>query len=281
MLARLITLNGLYQFGKAFGTIEWLINYKRRAKFRQGLVSLLGDRLTPAARRSATRRHFVRTRCDKIFYLIFDRLPAKTLRKLLIVENKENLDNALAEYGGVYLAMSHHGPQHIAAVLFCLLGYKVALVRDRQEGKIRQFMRRIYEKTCPAMNDLKIVYADDYPREQIRYLKSGYVLGSALDVHRRRNSRQKTSEVIFLGKKREFLAGPIKMAFGAGVPVLQALLVSKTGFRYCINYDSVIGVPARGGRNKLSNDSIFKVLSEYAANLERYVVRYPCHLTRV
>lgn len=281
LLAKILTLNGLYQFGKAFGTLEWLINYKRRAKFSQGLKSLLGDRLNPAQRRVATRRHFTRTRCDKIFYLIFDRLPRETLNRLLTIENKEALDRALADYGGAYVAMSHHGPQHIAAVLYCLAGYKVALVRDRKEGKIRQFMQRIYEKTCPEMNKLKICYADDFPREQIRCLQSGYILGSALDIQRDRGGSQKTVDVRYFGQNRPFMAGPIKLALRTGVPVLQGLLRSKTGFHYEVIFTSPIAVVLPQERMESQDSQISKALEQYAANLEAHVTEFPCHITRV
>ncbi|MCH7527633.1 MAG: hypothetical protein IID39_09360, partial [Planctomycetes bacterium] len=72
---RTVSLNGLYQVGRAFATMEWLINYKRRRRFARRLMEVYGGELGSSKRRRATWRHFVRTRCDKLFYLIFDDLP--------------------------------------------------------------------------------------------------------------------------------------------------------------------------------------------------------------
>ena len=44
--ARCFSLTGLYKFGRFFGLCEYLINYKRRARFNRKLGEIFGDTLT-------------------------------------------------------------------------------------------------------------------------------------------------------------------------------------------------------------------------------------------
>jgi len=53
---RLFSLRGLYFFGRWFGFIEYLINFKRRARYRRELADVFPEGLPPAraGRSSAT-----------------------------------------------------------------------------------------------------------------------------------------------------------------------------------------------------------------------------------
>ena len=116
----LFSLRGLYLLGQGFGTLEWLVNYKRRRKFHASLKSLLGDTLTPRQRRRQGRRFFMRTRCDKIFYLIFDRIPRDQALSRFHINGRELLDREVDRGNGCFVAMSHHGAHHVAAMLMTL-----------------------------------------------------------------------------------------------------------------------------------------------------------------
>ena len=71
----IFSLRGLYLFGRWFGFIEYVINFKRRARYRRELEGVFPEGLTKARERKIICDYFLRTRCDKLFYLIFDRLP--------------------------------------------------------------------------------------------------------------------------------------------------------------------------------------------------------------
>ena len=75
--ARCFSLKGLYLFGQFFGTCEWLINHKRRRRFRERFKQTFGESIKdlPCSVDRICWQHVTRTRCDKLFYLIFDKLP--------------------------------------------------------------------------------------------------------------------------------------------------------------------------------------------------------------
>ena len=57
-LAWLVGLRGLYLFGQAFGTCEWLINYRLRRRVRERLRYLLGEKISDKDLSRAVRRFF-------------------------------------------------------------------------------------------------------------------------------------------------------------------------------------------------------------------------------
>ncbi|MEK7731756.1 MAG: hypothetical protein AAB363_07850, partial [Planctomycetota bacterium] len=211
-LLLLLTLPGLHWFGRVFGTFEWLINYKRRRRFATALRQVWGGEASGAERRRWTREYFTRSRCDKLFYLMFDRIPRAKAMTLLSIGNQELLDRALSRGRGVYMAMSHHGALHVVSLLMALRGYKTAGVRDRREGAMRRYIQRRFDRRYPEFARMRILFADSYPREIYRCLSDGFVLGSAMDVSRVRQPNQKTEEVTVFGETRPFPSGPLRIA---------------------------------------------------------------------
>ena len=277
-LLLLLTLPGLHWFGRVFGTFEWLINYKRRRRFATALRQVLGREATGAERRRWTREYFTRSRCDKLFYLVFDRVAREKAVTLLTIGNQELLDRALARGRGAYMAMSHHGALHVVSLLMALRGYKTAGVRDRREGAMRRYIQRRFDRRYPEFARMRVLYADSFPREIYRCLSEGYVLGSAMDVSRVRQPNQKTEEVTIFGETRPFPSGPLRIAHRCRAPVLQAFVLPGNGFRYRLEIVGVLIDPDLSTNEDLA---VAEAMRMYATNVESYVRASPSLLTRV
>jgi lauroyl/myristoyl acyltransferase len=277
-LLLVLGLNGLYRFGQAFGTLEWSLNYKRRRKFARAMKRIWGRKPTARERRLHTRRFFMRTRCDKLFYLIFDRIPRDRAAALLTFSDKAVLDEALANGRGIYLAMSHHGAQHVLGMLLALLGYKPAAVRDRNESGLRRFVQARFDEKYPEFGRMRVLYADSYPREIFRCLEEGYIVGSAMDVSRVRADHQKFEEVTIFGERRPFLSGPVSVAMRRKTAVLQAFVVSQPGFRYRMEIVETLYHPKTDGDDAAT---LSRAMQTYAANVERFVTQSPSQLSRI
>lgn len=277
-LLLLFKLPGLHWFGRVLGTIEWLINYKRRRRFATALRQVLGREATGAERRRWTREYFTRSRCDKLFYLIFDRIPRAKAMSLLSIGNQDLLDRSLTRGRGVYMAMSHHGALHVVSMLMALRGYKTAGVRDRREGAMRQYIQERFDRRYPEFARMRVLYADSYPREIYRCLTDGFVLGSAMDVSRVRQPNQKTEEVAVFGETRPFPSGPLRIAHRCRAPVLQAFVLPENGFRYRLEIVGMLIDPDVSTHEDLA---VAEAMRTYATNVERYVRASPSLLTRV
>jgi len=271
------SLKGLYLFGVFFGYCEYLINYKRRKRFARQLETIYNDRPRDARfLRRATRRHFTRTRCDKLFYLIFDKLPREKILKRVKFHGRDILDEALKLNKGAYVTLSHNGSHHVAGLLMALLGYRVAGVRDKNEGPLRKYVQDKYAETFPEFRAIRVFFADSFPRDLYRSFEDGYILGSALDVQRVRGMHLKTQPVTIFGQQREFLTGTMRIALRCGAPILQGFVVSRKNCYFRLIIEGPLVAPT----SKDDPETLQNAMQHYADNIERHVRKHPDHISR-
>jgi len=162
-------------------------------------------------------------------------------------------------------------------MLMAIRGYKVGGVRDRREGAMRRYVQSLYDRKYPEFGRARVLYADSFPREIYRCLKEGFVLGSAMDVSRVRDPRQRSQEVEIFGRPQVFLTGPLRIAIRCRTPVLQAFLIPGRDFRYELQFVESLIDP------QLSEDEeqvVERAIIRYAKNVETYVRTYPSSMTR-
>jgi lauroyl/myristoyl acyltransferase len=276
--ARCFSLKGLYLFGQFFGTCEWLLDARRRRRLRRRLKTIFGDDLTPARARRIVFRHFRRVRCDKMIYLIFDKLPREQILKRAKFHGRHHLDQALQRGKGVYVTMAHFGSHHVSGLLMALAGYRVAGVRDRNEGALRRYIQQRYAESFPEFRSIKVFFADAFPRDLYRCFQANYVLGTALDVHRERGSNLRTATVKVFGRERRFLTGTMHIALRCGAPILQGFLISRKNYYFRL----VISEPLIDPLTERDRpDVLAQVMQRYADGVERQMRAYPCHLSKL
>lgn len=277
---RLFSLKGLYLLGRWFGTLEYLINFKRRQRYQKELTQVYPEGIPEARARRIIRHYFLRTRCDKLYYLIFDRLPREKIMRRLRFHGRQYLDEMLAHGRGVYVMLSHHGSHHVAGLLMALLGYKCAGVRDRNEGALRVYVQEKYARTFPEYNAIRVLYADSFPRDIYRCFQENRVLGSALDVSRVRGLTLKTCPVQVMGETREYLIGTLQVALRCGAAVCQAFVVSRPNFYYQIVVKPPLYVPTEG-ETRSDSDLVAPLMQKYADGIAAHVREHPDHISRV
>jgi KDO2-lipid IV(A) lauroyltransferase len=277
--ATVFSLKGLYLFGVWFGTIEYLINFKRRARYRRELADVFPEGLTRTRRRKIIRGYFCRTRCDKLFYLIFDRLPREKIMRRIRFHGRQYLDEGLRRGHGVYTMLSHHGSHHVAGLLTALLGYKCAGVRDRNEGALRIYVQDKYAKTFPEYAAIRVLYADSFPRDIYRCFQENRVVGTALDVGRVRGETLKTCPVRIFGQTREFLTGTLQVALRCQATICQAFVVSRPNFYFRLIVKPPLHEPVEGNGGE-TPERIQEIMQRYADGIEAHVREHPDHISR-
>lgn len=271
-------IGGLYASSRHFGTLEYLINYKRRRRVGQMLDVVLGENLAPSRRRQLIRDHFVRQRCDKVFYLIFDLLDREDVEARFSIVNRHLLDEGLARGKGVYTLLCHHGPHHVSGMIMSLLGYRVGGIRDPNEGAIRRYVQSLWERKYSDLPRPRVLYAGDFVRQVYRLFKDNYGLGSALDVSRKRDPRQKTCPVRIFGEQREFLTGTLQIALRCNAAVLQGFIIASDNFHYRLEFTGPMVDP--DGDHAETPERLASIMQQYADNIADYARRYPDHISR-
>ena len=273
---RMFSLKGLYLLGVWFATIEYLIDFKRRGRYMRQLRRVFQNDISLRRQKRITLSYFRRMRCDKLYYLIFDRLPRDKIMRRIKFKGREYLDAALERGDGVYVMLSHNGSHHVAGGLMALLGYQCAGVRDPNEGAIRIYMREQYSKNFPEFDSIRVLYADAFPREIFRCFQENRVVGTALDVGRVRGVALKTCSVRIFGESREFLTGTLQVALRCRSTVVQAFVVSRRNFYYRLIVKPPLLIPDDGAEAP----KIPELMQRYADGIEAHVHEYPDHLSR-
>jgi len=276
----LFSLKGLYLFGRTFGWLEYLINFRRRSRYRRELHQAFPEGLSRSRERRIIRDYFCRTRCDKLFYLIFDRLPRDKIMRRIRFHGRQYLDEGLARGHGVYAMLSHHGSHHVAGLLMALLGYRCAGVRDRNEGAVRLYVQEKYAKTFPEYAAVRVLYADSFPREIYRCFQENRVVASALDVGRVRGLTLKTVPVRIFGQTREFLTGTLQVALRCRATICQAFVVSRPNFYFRLIVKPPLYVPTTDGTEE-EGTLIRRLMQCYADGIAAHVREHPDHISRV
>ncbi len=278
---RLFSLKGLYQLGLWFGTVEYLINFRRRRRYSRELRGVFPEGVSRARIRRYTASYFRRTRCDKLYYLIFDRLPREKIMRRIRFQGRQYLDDALQNSNGVYVMLSHNGSHHVAGLLMALLGYRCAGIRDRNEGAIRMYVQERYAETFPEYAAIRVLYADTFPREIYRCFRENYVVGSALDVSRVRGLALKTVPVRIFGEQREFLTGTLQIALRCRATICQAFVVSRPNFYFRLIVHPPFHCPDPSEPVSESPELIQRIMQQYADGIAAHVREHPDHLSRV
>lgn len=277
---RLFGLTGLYWFGSTFATLEFLIDGGRRKRYRKVLRKIVPEKRSGRELRAITRSYFRRARCDKIFYLIYDKIPRHKLISRIRFHGRERLEAGLARGRGVYLAMSHHGSHHIIGQLLSLLGYRLTGIRDGNEGAMRSYFQLTVLPRLPEGALAQMLFAGDFPREIFRCFQENRLVISALDISRARGRKLKTCEVQFFGQTREFLTGTMQIAMRCGSTVVPTFLVSRPNYYYRIVIEEPLFTPADAGTNG-SQPDLAAAMQGYADAIAAHIRDCPDHLSRV
>ena len=211
-----------------------------------------------------------------MYYLIFDKLPREKILNRIKFHNRQIIDDALAKNKGVYVCLSHNGSHHILVLLMALMGYRVAGVRDRNEGALRRYMQQRYEASFPEFRDSRMFFADTYPRDLYRCFQDGFILGTALDAVRDRGAHLRREPVILFGQQREFLTGTMQIALRCGAPIVQGFVVSRKNFYFHLIATDPLVDPEVGA----DEPSLHSVMQRYADNISAHLLRYPDHISK-
>ncbi len=273
-----LSLSGLYRFGRMFGTLEWLTNFKRRRRFAAALRHVLDHEPTVKERRRLTREFFMRQRCDRIFYLVFDCIPRDKALSLLSIGNQALLDETVARGGGVQLALAHHGPVHVMGMLLALKGYKPAGIRAPHEGALRKYVQDRFDRLYPEFRRTRMLSSDSFPRDIYRCLREGYLTASSMDVSRIHGPNKRVEEVTIFGQKRPFLSGPLWIAMRCRAPVLQVFVIPGEAFCYRLEVVEMLLDPVEVEDEA---EAVSRAMRIYAANIEKYTRASPSLISRV
>jgi KDO2-lipid IV(A) lauroyltransferase len=276
MIVKLTGLNGLYKFGVFFGTIEYLLQYKKRGRMYKRLAEIYGKPLPVSEARSIARKQMCRIRCDKMIYTIMDRINRQELMERFTIDGREHMDRAIQRGKGTFFMFSHQGSHHLGGILLTLSGYPLIGLRDPNESPLRIYIQEQYEKRFPVFKDLQITPSDSFAKSFFRAFRENKIVAAAMDIWRNRGN-VRTVKVKIFGQEREIMSGMTHIALKSQAAILVGFVLSLPDYNFKIIFHPWLSDPDKDVENEAT---VQRVMQEYSCIIENHVKKYPDHISK-
>jgi len=174
--------------------------------------------------------------------VLLSHLNPAHIDKVVKIQGRHHLDDALAQGRGVIAITGHIGNWEMLAARFAMEGYPVTAVA-----------RRVYDlRLDRILNDLRKntqvrgISRDTDIREMIRVLRRGEILGVLMD----QDTRVRGVFVPFFGRPAHTPVGPVVLALKTGAPIVPMAIHRQPDDTYLITVRPALQVNYTGDREK-------------------------------
>ncbi|MGC8976954.1 MAG: lysophospholipid acyltransferase family protein [Candidatus Ratteibacteria bacterium] len=195
-------------------------------------------------------------------FFTIPKLNYRKVKKRLIIENREILDESLSKKNGVIALTAHIGNWELAGVFTSLVGYKIsAVVIPYLTPKITEIYKRIRES-----KGVEVIFTGSNPKDLVKFKKENKVLAILGD----RVFTEKGTIVNFMGKKAIFPRGPATLAVKLKTEFIAGFLVRENK-KYKLFFEKI-----EYPDEKLSEDEkIDYLLNQSVKIIEKVILKYP------
>lgn len=195
-------------------------------------------------------------------FFTIPKLNHTKLKKKLIVENLNILDEALSKNKGVIALTAHIGNWELAGVFTSMLGYKIcAVVIPYQTKKITEIYKNIRES-----KGIEVIFTGSNPKDFIRFKRENKVMAILGD----RVFTEKGVIVDFLGKKAIFPRGPSTLAIKLKTEFISGFLVREDN-KFRLFFEK-FDYP---DENLNEEEKIDYLLNQSVRIIEKVILKYP------
>jgi KDO2-lipid IV(A) lauroyltransferase len=236
---------------------DWLSRRQagKRTELARNLRLVLGDKLTPAAARQATRDWFRLASCEAVDVARL-RHRARPLRRLVEIHGREHLEAALAAGKGAILCSAHFGSYNSGFSVLHASGFPVTTIgrwQYKYTAHLSSAERRFWDLAYarPVRRHRQRPNIEPWPgRFEVAALaaaalRANEVVTISIDAPPLDSDQARAVEVPFLGRRARLLPGVVTLAQLTGAPVLMGFLYRSADYRHQVLEISA-PVPAGG-----------------------------------
>lgn len=266
---KLISLMGI-----TGGYLLYFISREKHKIMAEELSRILPDKKKPEIQQ-IIRGVFVNYCTSEIEVLLYPVLNEKLIKKMIAIEGREHLDDALLKGKGVLLFQAHFGTFQMVMPAIGYSGYTMNQISASASVWKEESTSRIQEKGF----DIKAGYEYALPVQHIsvksslrpvfRALERNEIVGITVDG----GSGKKWVPVKFLGRMANFSQGPVDVAIRTGTAIVPAFIINEKNLAHRLRIHPPLEVDKALDRE----ENIRRILQELAKLLEEYVYQYPEH----
>lgn len=224
--------------GSIAGNMAYLFSHHDRFKAERNVYLAFGRELTQSQIRSVARRSFISMGKMAVDVIRIRRHYVHELKRLIDVEGLEHLKNVYDRGRGVIIPTGHVGNFELSAVYFAQAGYKVGVIgRELYDPRLDELIRGNREKM-----GMKVFDTRQSPREMIRWLRGGGMLGVLMDTD---SFRVRSIFVPVFGRLSHTPVGQSILALRTDTPVVPIVCL-RDGKRYRIKVSPEIKMDRTG-----------------------------------
>lgn len=271
---KILPLRATYYAGIAGGTLLYLISRGKREIMAKELSLIL-----PGKNRSEitriVKKSFINYVLSEMEVLLYPVMNEKYIKKNVVIEGIEHLDNAISKGKGVLLFQAHFGAFQMTMPSIGYSGYKMNQIsasasvwKDGSSSGIQRKSFDIkagYEYTLPV----KHISINASLRPVFRALENKEIVGITVDG----GGGNKIVPISFLRRTAYFQQGGADIALRTGAIIVPAFIITERGLRHRLIIKPPISIPETAGRE----DKIRIVMEEFSKMLEELVYLYPDH----
>lgn len=271
---KILPLNLTYLIGVVGGRLLYLISKEKHNIMAEELRLIMPDK-SMAEIEEIIKDSFKNYCISEIEVLLYPLMNRKSIKKIVTIEGREHLDNALSKGKGVVLFQAHFGAFQMVMPAIGYSGYKMNQIsasasvwKDSSTSRIQKKsfdIKARYEYTLPVHH----ISVTSSLRPAFRALENNEIVGITIDG----GGGKKVVPVRFLGRDANFQQGGADIAIRTGAAIVPAFIITEEGLKHRVILHPLIVVSKTLDRD----EKIMKVLQEFAMILESYVYQYPAH----
>lgn len=260
--------------GRMGGLILYSISKEKRGMMTEELRRSLPNP-DPASIRRIVKASFANYALSEMEVLLYPTLNPTIIQKRVSFQGREYLEEALSEGKGVLLFQAHFGAFQMVMPVIGYHGYimnqisaSAAVWKERMNSDIQKKVLDIkasYEQKLPVRH----ISVQESLRPVFRALQRNEIVGITVDG----GTGKKNRIIRFLGRWANFAQGPVDLALRTGAPIVPAFILTGKRLTHTVRLHPPLVVdPALD-----KNESIRRILQQFARLLEGYVFEYPEH----
>ncbi|MBF0532333.1 MAG: mitochondrial fission ELM1 family protein [Candidatus Omnitrophica bacterium] len=264
-LVRLLPLRLALSLGRAAGWFVYLFDVRHRALVYANLKIAFSTNRSLRELQRITKKVFYNYGQNIVELLRLPLLNQAAFERLVKVDGKEHVTQALKQGKGCILLAGHFGSWEMASAACSLMGlpYRMFVRNQERNSRLDELLNSY--RTCGGS---VVLTRGGGTRDMIKSLKDNKVVGMVMDQGGR------DGELIpFLGRPAAMSVGAMRLALKMGVPVCFAVMIRQTGKqgRHRMIIHPALDLTQTGDEAADVRHNLLKVMPL----LERYVSRYP------
>lgn len=217
------------------------------------VYSFKGQSVTERELSLVTRRAFQNFGKYLVDFFRFSRLSEEDMRRLVVIENVNYVDDALRRGKGVLLVTAHLGNWELGGAVLASIGYPINAVALRQpSAKLNEFFQRHRRK-----RGMKIIPLGHAVGSMIHALRGNELVALLAD----RDYSLRNDFVRFCGAEACLPRGPAWMSVKTGAPVVAGFMLRRPDDTFCLRMYPPMFPEQAGGREVLQ-ERICRVLED-------------------